>query len=245
MSAAYGITGYPLSHTFSPKYFTAKFLREGIDATYTAFPLEDIGGLKALLDAHPQLRGFNVTIPHKTSIIPFLQSRHEDVAAIGACNCVKITQTGLTGYNTDWKGFYHSLKPLLDDGHQQALVLGNGGAAKAVVYALRKLGIVFRIATRAGREGATALSDVDEGMIRQHGLIINTTPLGMYPDEALAPEIPYSALTPRHLLYDLVYNPAETVFLRKGKEAGASVKNGQEMLELQAEYSWEIWQGQS
>ena len=243
MGDEYGLIGYPLPHSFSPAYFAEKFLREGIDATYTAFPLEDIGGLKALLGAHPQLRGFNVTTPHKTSIIPFLQSRHEDVVNIGACNCVKITQSGLVGYNTDWKAFYDSLKPLLNDGHhQQALVLGNGGAAKAVVFALKKLDIPFRIATRAGTDGATALNDVSDKMIRQYSLIINTTPLGMYPDEALAPEIPYGSLTPSHLLYDLIYNPTETLFLKKGKEAGAVIKNGQEMLERQAEYSWEIWQ---
>ena len=233
----------PCHTRVSPGYFAEKFSGQGIDATYRAFPLEDINGLKALLAAHPQLRGFNVTIPYKTSIIPFLQSRHEDVVNIGACNCVAVTQSGLAGYNTDWKAFYNSLKPLLNNGHQQALVLGNGGAAKAVVFALKKLRIPFTIATRAGREGATALGDVDDKMIRQHPLIINTTPLGMYPDEALAPEIPYASLTPGHLLYDLIYNPAETLFLKKGKAAGATVKNGQEMLEKQAEYSWEIWQG--
>lgn len=236
----YGIIGWPLDHSFSPAYFTDKFRKEGIDATYTAYPLPDIAALQDLLQAHPRLRGLNVTIPYKTSVIPFLDSLSPDASAIGAVNCISVLPEGLVGFNTDWTGFRDSLQPLLQPQHKTALVFGSGGAAKAVVYALQQLGIKYDIVSRGG--SFMSYEQVTPELLSQTFLLINTTPLGMHPDEDRAPELPYECLTAQHLLYDLIYNPAGTRFLTLGKAQGAAVKNGLEMLHLQAKASWEIWQ---
>ncbi len=240
----YGLTGYPLSHSFSPGYFQEKFLREGIEAIYTAFPLSAIEDFPGLLKMHPELNGLNVTIPYKTSVIPFIHELSSDAQAIGAVNCINIKDGVLKGYNTDWTGFRDSLKPLLKPHHQKALVLGNGGAAKAVVYALQQLGITFKVVSRGISSGPfLPYSGITPELLQEYTLLINTTPLGMFPDEDRAAELPYNTLSEKHLLYDLIYNPEQTKFLQLGKEQGAVIKNGLEMLHLQAEESWKIWTG--
>ncbi len=243
----YGLIGYPLDHSFSPRYFAGKFRAEGIQATYTAFPLERIADLPMLLMDHPELRGLNVTTPHKESVLPFLHALHPHAAAIGAVNCIHIDEAGKrVGYNTDWESFHASLEPLLRPQHTMALILGSGGAARSVGYALRGLGIPAVCVSR--RRGAAELcyEDLTPALIRDHGLIINATPAGTAKHAAeRLPPFPFEALTPDHLLYDLVYNPPLTDFLRQGAARGAAVKNGQEMLELQAEASWTVWRAAS
>ena len=241
-TSSYGIIGWPLTHTFSPGFFTEKFSKEGIDATYKPFPLESIDHLPALLKEHPDLSGFNVTIPYKTAIIPYLHAISDDARAMGAVNCIAIKEGRLTGHNTDWLGFKSSLQPLLRPEHKKALILGNGGAAKAVAYTLSKLKIPFRMVARGNDSNTISYKTVTPELLQEYQIVINTTPLGMAPDEDRAPELPYAAFTPKHVLYDLVYNPVETKFLRLGKEQGATIKNGYEMLIAQAEASWDIWQ---
>ena len=239
----YGLIGYPLTHSFSQKFFTEKFEREGIaGCSYATFSLAAISGLPGIL-ADPELCGLNVTIPYKEQVIPFLHHRSPIVEEIGACNCIRIEEGQLTGYNTDVVGFEQSLARQLTHHHRHALVLGTGGASKAVEYVLRKRGIGYRLVTRRPGPGTSDLSyeQVDAGMLGETPLIINTTPLGMHPHTEECPPLPYEALTPRHYLFDLIYNPARTVFLRKGEAAGAAVENGYEMLILQAEESWRIW----
>jgi shikimate dehydrogenase len=239
----YGLIGYPLSHSFSQKYFTEKFEREGIkDCAYSNFSLSSIDELPAVL-ADTQLCGLNVTIPYKQQIIPFLAELSPVVESIGACNCVRILKGQLIGHNTDVVGFERSLAGKLKPYHRQALVLGTGGASKAVEYVLRKLGIGYRLVSRRPRPdtGDLGYDGVDGGIIAEALLIINTTPVGMYPNVGECPPLPYEALTPRHYLYDLVYNPERTLFLQRGAERGAAVENGHEMLILQAEESWRIW----
>ena len=237
----YGLIGMPLTQSFSKKYFTEKFEKENISgAVYELFPLEHISSFSKLLQTQPQLKGLNVTIPYKEQVIPFLQELSDEAREMGAVNCIKKSQAGLKGFNTDAPAFKDSLLALLQPHHQKALVLGTGGAAKAVVYVLKSLGIEYQLVSRDSRKGLTydALTkDVLEG----HLLIINTTPLGSFPKIDTAPPIPYELLTRQQYLYDLVYNPAETLFLQKGKERGASIKNGYEMLVGQAELSWKIW----
>jgi shikimate dehydrogenase len=243
----YGLIGYPLTHSFSQKYFTEKFEREGIpDCSYSNFSLPDIGELPGVL-SDAELCGLNVTIPYKEKVIPFLHCRNAVVAEIGACNCIKIEGSRLTGYNTDVVGFEQSLVKKLGDHHRQALVLGTGGASKAVEYVLRKLGIAYRLVTRRPRPdtGDMGYEQVDGGVLSAFTLIINTTPLGMYPRTEEHPPLPYEALTARHYLFDLIYNPASTLFLQKGEARGAVVENGYEMLLLQAEESWRIWNSRS
>lgn len=242
MAEAYGIIGFPVAQSFSPAFFRELFAREGIDATYTAFPLEQVTALPALLDAHPDLQGLNVTIPHKTAVIPYLDDLDPAAAAIGAVNCIAIRHGRLKGYNTDAIGFEESLKPLLRPHHNRALVLGSGGASKAVCYVLKKLGIEFCIVSRKPDAHMLAYHDINETLLIRYPVIINTTPLGMYPDTGRCPELPYQHLTPAHLLYDLVYNPEETKFLMLGRRRGAAIKSGMEMLHLQAEAAWSIWQ---
>lgn len=268
MKKLLGLIGYPLSHSFSKEYFRGKFDREGISGyEYELFPLENITELPSLLNRHPQLAGLNVTIPHKVNVLPYLRDLDETAAAIGAVNTIKITNrtsdtTGtfqdrvLTGYNTDAYGFQTSLEPLLRSWHKKALILGTGGASRAVLYVLQRLGIdpVFVSRRPAGRTSeADGPSEKDHGVDRityeqldaaimqEYPLIVNTTPLGTYPDTERCPALPYEALSERNLLYDLVYNPAETLFMKKGKERGAATINGLEMLRLQAEKAWEIW----
>jgi shikimate dehydrogenase len=239
----FGLIGYPLSHSFSKKYFTEKFRRENIaNCIYENFPLENISEFPALIQQHADLCGLNVTIPHKEKVIPFLSAQSDVVKAIGACNCIKIENGVLTGYNTDVTGFEESLKPLLQPFHTKALVLGTGGAAKAVHYVLQKLGIeFFEISRTPAGERQLSYQQIDEAVIKEHLLIINTSPLGMYPKIDECPAIPYQALTAKHYLFDLVYNPAKTLFLQKGEQQGAAIKNGHDMLIIQAEESWRIW----
>ena len=245
----YGLIGYPLEHSFSQKYFTEKFLKEGINARYLNFPISSIDDFPELFIHHPYLAGLNVTIPYKQQIIPYLDDISPVAKTIGAVNVIKITwenlEYRLKGFNSDITGLKRSLFPLLAIDHKNALVLGTGGASKAVAEALKQLNISFRYVSRSPKdENTLSYAQLDEGIISEHKLIINTTPLGMFPDVDACPDIPYEALTPRHLLYDLVYNPEETLFLKKGKEKGAKVKNGLEMLHLQAEEAWRIWNDQ-
>jgi shikimate dehydrogenase len=242
----FGLIGYPLSHSFSKKFFSHKFEEEQIaNCEYELYPLETIKLFSDLLVKEPDLEGINVTIPYKLDVLPFLHDI--DVAArnIGAVNCIRISrkdhQTELKGYNTDAYGFEESLKPMLENHHKKALILGNGGAAKAVKYVLDKLNIPFIIAARSPADGVILYQDLTEEILSAYTIVINTTPLGMSPNLESSPEIPYQYLNSRHLVYDLVYNPEETVFLTNAKVRGAKIKNGLEMLYLQAERSWYLW----
>ncbi len=238
----YGLIGYPLSHSFSKKYFTEKFAGESIaDAVYELFPIEQIELLPDVLAANPQLRGLNVTIPYKEQVLPYLTSLSPAVQDIGACNCIRIQGVALTGFNTDVIGFEQSLLPLLKTHHTRALVLGTGGAAKAVLWVLKRNNIQTQTVSRTGSGGALRYEDLDASVIAAHTLIINTTPLGMQPNVNSLPSLPYAAISERHLCYDLVYNPQKTAFLSAAEQQGAAVKNGLEMLELQAEAAWRIW----
>lgn len=248
MMRTFGLIGFPLSHSFSKKYFTQKFEDENIaDCNYELFPIEKIELIRDLLSAQPSLCGLNVTIPYKLEVMPFLTAIDEAAAQIGAVNCIAVQRNGsnaqLKGYNTDVYGFMESLKPLLQTHHTKALVFGNGGAANAVKYALTQLGIEYIIVVRKPEPGTILYDEVTEEMLGEYQLLVNTTPLGMSPNYDSAPPIPYQYLTASHLAYDLVYNPEETLFLTKAKSQGATTKNGLEMLYLQAERSWQIWNG--
>jgi shikimate dehydrogenase len=241
----YGLIGYPLSHSFSQKYFEEKFRAEGIaGCAYELFPIPSIEGLEALLKAKPDLHGLNVTIPYKRLVLPYLDDASNLPQGLEACNCIKIENNRLTGYNTDVTGFERSFTPLLQPHHTRALVLGSGGAAAAVSWCLNKLGISFSIVSRKpGADVQLTYKDIDASLLATHPIIVNTTPLGMYPNVDEAPPFPYEALTPGHYLFDLHYNPPKTLFLQKGEENGAAIKNGLEMLVIQAEESWRIWNG--
>lgn len=243
MKAQYGLIGYPLEHSFSPAWFAEKFAREGIDADYKTYALEHIDALDDLLANYP-LRGLNVTIPYKNLVIEHLDELDLVAAETGAVNCIDIRDGRRKGYNTDITGFEQSLKPLLRGQHDKALVLGTGGSSRAVRYVLQQLGIAYRQVSRHLSEDTIAYAEVTEDVVAAHKLIINTTPLGMHPKTEEAPLIPYEAIGDEHLLYDLIYNPAETQFLLEGRSRGATTKNGYEMLVLQAEASWEIWNRQ-
>ncbi len=239
----FGLIGYPLGHSFSRKFFREKFEMDGLaDHDYENYPLASINELPQLILDNPFLEGLNVTIPYKKSVLDFLQDRTHLPAGLDACNCIQIKNGQLSGYNTDVIGFENSLIPLLGKGHKAALILGNGGATAAVVYVLNKLGILTHIVSRKKREGADLdYSELNEEIIQEHTLIVNTTPLGLFPDTESCPNIPYRYIGKDHLLYDLIYNPEESLFLSKGKEMGAQIKNGKEMLIIQAEESWKIW----
>lgn len=239
----YGLIGFPLGHSFSKGYFTAKFEKEHIEnSTYENFPLPDINGFPELVRSLPDLKGLNVTIPHKTAVVPFLDELDPAAKAIGAVNTIRNEGGRLIGYNTDTIGFRESLEVLLQPHHRHALVLGTGGASKAVEYTLRQLGIEYRLVSR-NPQGPDDLryDQIDAAILEKYTLLINTTPLGMHPATDTAPPLPYEYLDARHFLYDLVYNPAKTLFLHKGEAQGAAIKNGHEMLVLQAEAAWKIW----
>lgn len=244
----FGLIGYPLGHSFSEKYFTEKFKNLGLtDHSYKLFPIEVMAsGFPKLLEENPLLCGINVTIPHKIEVMGFLDEIDEAAKAIGAVNCIKITKSldgkpFLKGYNTDAYGFESSLKPFLKPHHQKALILGNGGAAKAIKYVLEQLGIAYKFVSRNPKADMLSYQDLTQEIIESHHIIINCSPVGTYPNVTEKPDIPYEFISDKHLFYDLIYNPSETVFLAKGREKGAQTKNGYEMLELQAEKSWEIW----
>lgn len=242
----YGLIGYPLSHSFSKKYFTEKFEKEGIkEHQYELFPIEKIDELSDLLLQNPSLCGLNVTIPHKVSVLPFLNDIEEAAEKIGAVNCICIRsfkgEHYLKGFNTDAFGFEESLKPLLKPQHNKALIFGDGGAAKAVKYVLNKLGITYQTVVRQEKANAILYEAVTDALLDSHKLLINTTPLGMQPNINTYPPINYAKIGSGHLAYDLVYNPLETMFLQKAAAQGAQVKNGLEMLHKQAERAWAIW----
>lgn len=238
----FGLIGYPLAHSFSKKYFTEKFESERLtDCAYENFPIISIDKFRSILQNYPQLKGLNVTIPYKEQVISFLDEASETVKAINACNCIKIFNGKLTGHNTDAIAFERSLAKELQSHHKKALILGTGGSAKAVEFVLRKLDIEYRYVSRKAIGENLSYDQVTPTVIEEYSLIINTTPLGMFPDLSMLPQIPYDALTPKHFLFDLIYNPEKTLFLQRGEERGATIKNGMEMLILQAEESWRIW----
>lgn len=242
----FGLIGFPLSHSFSKKYFSEKFEKEGIqDCDYELFEIEKIEGLPELLNRlSPELQGLNVTIPHKQVVIPFMNEMDPVASKIGAVNVIKVLDDGsLKGYNSDYYGFLNSLKGFVDVqlSGLKALVLGTGGASKAVLAALEDSSVEYQLVSRNRKAGQLAYEDLTEEIVRGHKLIINTTPLGMYPNVDAAPAIPYRAIGSQHYLFDLVYNPEETLFMKKGRENGAKALHGLEMLIGQAEKAWEIW----
>ena len=245
-SRTFGLIGYPLSHSFSKKFFSEKFEKEQISGcTYELFPIEKAESILSLISENPSLCGLNVTIPHKLAVMPFIEELDNAAAEIGAVNCIRINQNengvSLKGFNTDAYGFAESLKPLLEKQHQKALIFGDGGAAKAVKYVLKQLDIPYEVVVRKHSPNTLHYDEVTKDILDEYKLLINTTPLGMSPNLESSPPIPYQHLTNQHLAYDLVYNPEETVFLSKAREQGAKIKNGLEMLYLQAERSWYIW----
>ena len=243
----YGLIGYPLKHSFSIGYFNEKFEAENIDAQYVNFEIPDIRDFMEVIEENPNLCGLNVTIPYKEQVIPYLDELDKDTAKIGAVNVIKIIRlpkgkVKLVGYNSDIVGFTQSIEPLLQPHHTKALILGTGGASKAVLHGLDNLGIKATFVSRTKKsDDILTYRELTPEIMQEHTVIVNTTPLGMYPKVDFCPDIPYDQLTPNHLLYDLLYNPNETLFMKKGKEKGAVVKNGLEMLLLQAFASWEIW----
>jgi shikimate dehydrogenase len=248
----YGLIGYPLTHSFSKAYFSEKFAREGINADYELFPLENIGQLPGLLREHPGLRGLNVTIPYKEAVIPYLDALNDVAEGVGAVNVIKIAEGRLTGYNSDVYGFEISLRRQYErtfPGHDittetgLALILGTGGAAKSAAWVLGRLGIGFRFVSRNNNAPDTlAYSDLKGLDFTCVRWIINTTPLGTFPAVNQCPKLPFHALSSQHLVFDLIYNPAETLLLHRAKSRGCTIQNGLEMLHLQAEKAWEIWQ---
>ena len=241
----FGIIGYPLGHSFSPGYFNEKFQNEGIDAIYEKYELPVITDLQAIIDYTQDLCGFNVTIPYKEKVMSYLDVISPEARAIGAVNVVKVTNKDgkkhLEGYNSDLIGFTRSIQPLLEAHYNNALVLGTGGASKAVMYGLHKLGIETMLVSRYQKNNTIQYEQIDEEVMKEYTVIVNCTPCGMAPHFDECPAIPYCHITPKHLLFDLIYNPDETLFLKNGREQGAVTKNGLEMLLLQAEGAWEIW----
>jgi len=239
----YGLIGKTLSHSFSAKYFNEKFEKEGItDCHYELFELENIADIHQLLQKNPNLRGFNVTIPYKEAILPYLDELDIVVQEIGACNCVKVEDGKLIGYNTDVDGFMPTFLALMEMHHDKAIVLGNGGAAKAVIYSLEQWSLdPLVVARNPKNEKELPWNELTEEMVNSHKIIINTTPIGMWPHVNDFPDIPYQGIDRFHLVYDLIYNPEKTLFLKKAEEQDATIKNGMEMLEQQAETAWIIW----
>ena len=245
----YGLIGYPLGHSFSRKFFTEKFAKEGIDAQYLNFEIPSIEEFPNIIKNNPTLKGLNVTIPYKQQVMQYLDDISEEAKAIGAVNVVKCQlstvncQLHLTGYNSDVIGFVESIKPLLKPHHKKALILGTGGASKAIRYGLeKKLGMKTLFVSRSTREGMITYEEVTAEVLKEYEVIVNCSPVGMYPHVDECPALPYEALNENNLLYDLVYNPLETLFMKKGAAQGATVKNGLEMLHLQAIASWEFWE---
>ncbi len=243
----FGLIGNPLTHSFSKKYFDAKFEKENItDCEFNVYPLSTINELPQLLINNPNLIGLSVTLPYKESVVPFLNEMDKTAQVVGAVNCIKISNKKLMGFNTDVLGFRQSIKPFLETAHQKALILGTGGASKAVAFVLKEIGIDCFFVTRNKmnnnqNDRLFSYEELNVNIIKAFKLIINTTPVGMFPSINTAPDIPYQFISDSHLLYDLVYNPVETEFLKRGKEFGASTVNGLSMLHQQAEQAWRIW----
>jgi shikimate dehydrogenase len=237
----FGLIGKNISYSFSRTYFTEKFKKENIDAKYYNFDLEEINQFRDVIKEMPDLGGLNVTIPYKQEIITFLDDLAPEAREIGAVNTIQIKGNRLIGYNTDYIGFSESIKPLLKSHHNNALILGTGGASKAIAYALKKLDIEYKFVSRSSGKGKLGYDDLSEEVIKDHNIIINTTPVGTFPDVEEYPEFPVEYLTENHLVYDLIYNPEITQLLALAKKRGATVKNGLKMLELQAESAWNIW----
>jgi shikimate dehydrogenase len=244
----YGLIGYPLGHSFSIGYFNEKFENEGIDARYINFESPTIEHLREVLDSTPDLKGLNVTIPYKEKVIEYLDSVSPEARAIGAVNVIKVTHKGkktlLKGFNSDVIGFTQSIEPMLEKCHKKALILGTGGASKAIDYGLRSLGLETVFVSRYERPGTVQYDKLKPEDVKEYNVIVNCTPLGMYPKTEECPLLPYEAMDSNNLLYDLIYNPDETMFMKMGKKYGATVKNGLEMLLLQAFASWEFWNGE-
>lgn len=241
----YGIIGFPLGHSFSPGFFNEKFQNEGIDAVYEKYELPQIDALKEVLASNPELRGLNVTIPYKQQVMAFLDELSDEARAIGAVNVVRISHIGkkikMKGYNSDVIGFTRSIEPFLAKHHKKALILGTGGASKAIEYGLKSLGLNTLKVSRRKSTDTITYEDVTPELIQEYNVIVNCTPVGMYPHTDECPDLPYESMDGHTLLYDLIYNPDETLFMKRGKENGAVVKNGLEMLLLQAYASWEFW----
>ena len=241
----YGLIGLRLGHSFSQDFFNRKFEAENIDARYVNFEIDNIDAFKSVVSDHPNLKGLNVTIPYKQQVMHLLDEIDPKAAEIGAVNVIKIIKEGrkttLKGYNSDFVGFRDSIEPMLGDNHRRALILGTGGASRAIDFALRELGISTTFVSRSSRPGILGYDELTPEVMASNTIIVNTTPLGMYPGTECCPEIPYDLLTPEHICYDLIYNPDITMFMRQSSRYGAVVKNGLEMLLLQAFESWQIW----
>lgn len=242
----YGLVGFPLTHSYSRAFFTNKFEVEQLDAQYVNFELKEIEDLQQVLTEYPNLCGLNVTLPYKTAVMAYLDELDDVAASIGAVNVIAFRKDAagnvrLKGYNSDVIGFRNSIQPLLNASHKQALILGTGGGAKAVYEGLKQLGISSTYVSRRRQEGMCTYDELDESVFSQYTVIVNASPLGMFPNIDACPNIPYEFLTSNHVLFDLIYNPEEPLFLRKGRERGAVVKNGREMLQLQAVAAWDYW----
>lgn len=241
----YGLIGYPLGHSFSKSYFNEKFENEGINAEYINFEIPTLASLPEILASNPELKGLNVTIPYKEKVISYLDSISPEARAIGAVNVIRVDHKGndtyLKGFNSDVIGFTKSIEPLLERFHKKALILGTGGASKAINFGLKSLGLETVFVSRFERPGTIQYSQITPDIIQEYNVIVNCTPCGMYPHIDECPQLPYEAMTSKNILYDLLYNPDETLFMKKGAQHGATVKNGLEMLLLQAFASWEFW----
>lgn len=237
----YGIIGFPLGHSFSRAFFTEKFQKEHIDAEYVNFEIPSAHLLPEIVRSNPHLRGLNVTLPYKEAVIPMLDSMSDEAREIGAVNVIQVREGRLKGFNSDIIGFMGSLRPLLKPWHQHALVLGTGGASRAIRVGLERVGLDWTYVSRTAAEGRLTYSALTPEVMEHFQVIVNCSPVGMFPKVDACPDIPYHLLSPRHLLYDLVYNPEETLFLKRGAQQGATIKNGLEMLHLQALASWEFW----
>ena len=243
----FGLIGYPLGHSFSKNYFNEKFANEDIDAVYMNFEIPSINDLPQVIAENPELKGLNVTIPYKEKVISYLDELDKDAREIGAINVIKVirqkdSDPKLVGYNSDVIGFTKSIEPLLEPHHKKALILGTGGASKAVFHGLKQLGVEGTFVSRHERPNMFTYEELTAEVMDEYSVIVNTTPVGMYPHTDECPDIPYQYLTPNHLLYDLLYNPDVTLFMKKGEEKGATTKNGLEMLLLQAFADWDIWE---
>ena len=240
----FGLIGKNIDYSFSKSYFTKKFESEGLSHSYQNFDIDSITDFLDVIKKTEDLKGLNVTIPYKEAVIPFLDELDKTAEKIGAVNTIKITKKGnLVGYNTDYYGFKKSIEPLLQNNHKRALILGTGGASKAIAFALKKLSLEYDYVSRTDSNSTTyTYQTISEEIIENHHIIINCTPLGTYPNTNVCPQIPYDAITKEHLLFDLIYNPEETKFLTIGKLKGAKICNGSQMLKFQADKAWEIWQ---